>query len=134
MKKSLVLAVVSIVAVLGYGQKSGLKLSGKTWAFCVVDSLVEPYTCTEVMSTFRFKKSGRYVEKLGNGFVLYGKRITERPGTWKLKGTTLEIDPDDLEKLSFRPKSIELVIIDENTFYSPQPDAKVVYWLYKRIK
>lgn len=134
MKKLLALIVLILMTVYGYSQEPILELSGKTWTFCVVDSLIEPYECVEQVSAFKFKKSGQYVEKMEEGFILYGKTITKRTGTWRLNGTTLELDPDDLKMMVFHPRSIELVVIDENTFYSVQPDVRTVYWLYRRTK
>jgi hypothetical protein len=72
-------------------EKSNL-VKGK-WQFCVMDTILPPFKCDEKHTVYKFKRSGKYVEK-GVSMVYYGKEIKKLKGAWSLTGTTLEIDAD----------------------------------------
>ncbi|MES2589919.1 MAG: hypothetical protein V4622_13155 [Bacteroidota bacterium] len=116
-----------------FSQSLDLKLTKGEWDFCVIDTLKLPYKCDKRISTFKFKKSGRYIEK-NISMIINGKTISKLKGTWKLNGNKLELIPPSFDLVKFYPKSIEIVFLDKNTFYSSQQDYKIVIWLCTRVQ
>lgn len=112
-------------------QEVDINLTKGKWKFCVMDTLIEPYKCQGKVTTYKFKKSGKY-EQTGLSMVVNGKAISKLKGEWSLKGSSLEIRTYSVGNISINAKKIEIKQLDKNKFYSPQPDWKTVYWLFIR--
>lgn len=111
-----------------------MNLTKGKWTFCVVDTVLAPYTCgNSKQTTFKFKSNGKYVEK-GVSMVSNGKNIKKLRGTWTLTGTTLVMDADDLKNLKILPQTIEVEVLNSETFFSAQEDYRTVYWLFRRME
>ena len=128
MKNTLSLLIFLLLGTAVNAQSENLELSKGKWNFYVLDSVSTPYPSNQLYSTITFKRSGRYIETRDRN----GKKEKSK-GVWKLTGSTLTLDRDDGKNYEVKPKAIHLTIIDQNTFYSPQPDVKTVYWLFTRI-
>lgn len=131
MIKYLIIVFFGILSFKSLSQNLSLKLTEKKWKFCVCDTFLEPYLCDSSFTTYKFKKSGIYVIT-GISFVLYGKTYKKIKGTWDLNGNILTFDRKVMENLKSPPKSIEIIQLEENVFYSPQPDIKIFYWMFIR--
>ena len=131
MIKYLIIGFLGILSFKSLSQNLSLKLTQKKWKFCVCDTFLEPYHCDSSFMTYKFKKSGSYVIT-GISYVLYGKTYKKRKGTWDLNGKILTFDRKVMENLKSPPKSIEIIQLEENVFYSAQPDVKIFYWMFIR--
>jgi hypothetical protein len=130
----LILTLFSFLFFLaGHSQINESNLVKGKWQFCVMDTIIPPFKCDSNYTTYKFKKSGKYLEK-GVSMTYYGKDIKKLKGVWKLKGTTLEIDPDDFDKLKIYPKTIPLEFINNDVLFSVQKDWETAYWLFVRLK
>ncbi len=103
------------------------------WQFCVMDTILTPFKCDSKQTIYKFKRSGKYVEK-GVSMAYYGKEIKKLKGVWSLTGITLEIDADDIEGLKFGSHTIPLEFINNDVLFSAQKDYKTVYWMFTRLK
>ena len=131
MIKYLIIVFFGILSFKSLSQNLSLKLTEKKWKFCVCDTFLEPYLCDSSFTTYKFKKSGTFV-LTGISFVLYGKTYKKIKGTWDLNWNILTFDRKDIKNLKSFPKSIEIIQLEENVFYSPQPDFKIFYWMFIR--
>ena len=132
MKLSLTLFTF-LFLLTGHSQIEKSNLVKGKWQFCVMDTILPPFKCDEKHTVYKFKRSGKYVEK-GVSMVYYGKEIKKLKGAWSLTGTTLEIDADDFERLKIGAKTIPLEFINNDVLFSAQKDYKTVYWLFTRLK
>jgi hypothetical protein len=119
--------------VMGHSQIEESNLVKGKWQFCVMDTIMAPFKCDAKYTVYKFKRSGKYVEK-GISMVSNGKEIKKLKGVWTLTGTTLEIDADDFERLKIGSKTIPLEFINKDVLFSAQKDYKTVYWLFTRLK
>lgn len=132
--KLLVILFLSVISSASYAQSKSLDLTKGEWSFCVVDTVLSPYECNEAKETiFKFKRNGRYIQK-GISIIYFGKKINKRKGAWTMEGTTLQLDNIDGEKVGLGSWTVEIQMINEDLFYSPQKDYKTVYWLFRRKK
>ncbi|MDX2360167.1 MAG: hypothetical protein QNK23_05145 [Crocinitomicaceae bacterium] len=111
----------------GYCQD--IELTSGQWEFYVLDTILEPFPSESLYSTIKFKRGGSYVER-----KVYGNSSSKFKGKWEFSGSTIILDRNDEKNSRTLPKSIKISIIDENNFYSPQPDVRTVYWLFRRVK
>jgi hypothetical protein len=130
MKTIQTLFLTFLVGNMTFAQSEHLHLDKGKWSFYVLlDSISNPYPNDQLYSTIKFKRSGRYIESRERN----GQKEKSKGG-WKLTGATLTMDQDDGKNYEVKPKAIHLTIVDQDTFYSPQPDVKTVYWLFTRTE
>lgn len=121
------------VALFGNSQTDEIKLHKGKWEFCVADTVISPYNCSESSTFFKFKRSGKFVLS-GLDLVVHDKPFTKMKGRWELKGNKLKIIPNDSYPVKFDSYILDVVVIESDLFYSPQPDYQMFFWLFKRVK
>lgn len=131
MKNPFLLIVFFFFVQHSSAQNTNLQLSKGKWNFCVLDTVLTDSQCEDPMFTYKFKRSGKFVIS-GFEMFLNGKTIRQQSGRWELNGKSLKLTFDPLSGGNSVEKPMEITILDQNTFYSPQPDARIVYWLFKR--